>query len=64
MTVHARRADQAQALAESLGVTAGEWPPPAGSWDVLVNCTPLGERGSATSRRFRASSCQGRWSTT
>jgi shikimate 5-dehydrogenase len=20
----------------------GAWPPPAGSWDLLVNCTPLG----------------------
>ena len=24
---------------------AGEWPPAAGSWDVLVNCTPLGGAG-------------------
>ncbi len=45
VTVHARRADQSHALAESLRVTAGEWPPRAGSWDVLVNCTPLGGAG-------------------
>jgi 3-dehydroquinate dehydratase / shikimate dehydrogenase len=45
VTVYARRADQARTLAESLAATAGEWPPVAGSWDVLVNCTPLGGVG-------------------
>ena len=25
-----------------MGVDAGPWPPAARSWDVLVNCTPLG----------------------
>jgi len=42
VTVSARRPDQAKALAQSLGATAGEWPPSPGLWDVLVNCTPLG----------------------
>ena len=42
VTVHARRNDQAQEIAASLGVDAGPWPPAARSWDVLVNCTPLG----------------------
>jgi shikimate 5-dehydrogenase len=46
VSVHARRAEQARALAQSLGVTAGEWPPAAGSWDLLVNCTPLGGVGA------------------
>jgi 3-dehydroquinate dehydratase/shikimate dehydrogenase len=45
VTVYARRRDQAQELAQSLGAGAGEWPPSAGSWDVLVNCTPLGGAG-------------------
>jgi 3-dehydroquinate dehydratase/shikimate dehydrogenase len=45
VTVYARRADQARTLAESLAATAGEWPPVAGSWDVLVNCTPIGGAG-------------------
>ena len=45
VTVHARRAEPARGLASSLGVRAGEWPPPAGSWDLLVNCTPLGGVG-------------------
>ncbi|MBI2829393.1 MAG: type I 3-dehydroquinate dehydratase [Acidobacteria bacterium] len=42
ITVHARRQDQAQEVAASTGVEAGPWPPAARSWDVLVNCTPLG----------------------
>ena len=41
VTVHARRRDQAGALA-ALGATAGEWPPTRGSWDLLVNTTPVG----------------------
>lgn len=42
VVVHARRAAQASEVAASLGVQAGPWPPVAGSWDMLVNCTPLG----------------------
>ncbi len=42
VTVHARRTTQADALAEALRVRSGPWPPPPGSWDLLVNCTPIG----------------------
>ena len=42
VTVHARRGLRAKELADSLGVDAGPWPPAARSWDLLVNCTPLG----------------------
>jgi 3-dehydroquinate dehydratase/shikimate dehydrogenase len=45
VTVYARRYEQARQLAQSLGAAAGEWPPAAGSWDLLVNCTPLGGVG-------------------
>jgi 3-dehydroquinate dehydratase / shikimate dehydrogenase len=45
VTVYARRPEQAQQLARELDAAAGAWPPPAGSWDVLVNCTPLGGAG-------------------
>jgi 3-dehydroquinate dehydratase / shikimate dehydrogenase len=45
VTVYARRPEQAQQLAQELDASVGEWPPPAGSWDVLVNCTPLGGAG-------------------
>jgi shikimate dehydrogenase/3-dehydroquinate dehydratase type I len=42
VTVHARRTAQAAEVGASCGAGVGEWPPPAGSWDLLVNCTPLG----------------------
>ena len=42
VTVHARRQEQATNIAASLGAGAGPWPPARGSWDLLVNCTPLG----------------------
>lgn len=42
VTVHARRQEQAEALAADCGVGAGAWPPAPGSWDVAVNCTPAG----------------------
>ena len=41
VTTYARRREQAETLAD-LGATAGDWPPPPGSWDVLVNTTPVG----------------------
>jgi 3-dehydroquinate dehydratase / shikimate dehydrogenase len=40
-TICARRVEQARHVA-ALGADVGTWPPPPGSWDVLVNCTPLG----------------------
>jgi 3-dehydroquinate dehydratase / shikimate dehydrogenase len=45
VTVHARRADQAQTVAQQGGGEPGAWPPAPGSWDLLVNCTPLGGAG-------------------
>ncbi|HEY3092082.1 MAG TPA: type I 3-dehydroquinate dehydratase [Vicinamibacterales bacterium] len=42
VTVHARRREQADDVAAGCGAEPGAWPPPAGSWDLLVNCTPLG----------------------
>lgn len=41
VTVCARRTDQARDVA-ALGAEIGDWPPRPRSWDVLVNCTPLG----------------------
>jgi shikimate dehydrogenase len=40
-TVCARRTEQAREVA-ALGADVAAWPPHPGSWDVLVNCTPLG----------------------
>jgi 3-dehydroquinate dehydratase/shikimate dehydrogenase len=41
ITIHARRPEQAAQVAE-LGGAVGPWPPAPGSWDLLVNTTPLG----------------------
>lgn len=40
--VHARQREEAAAVAEACGGTTGPWPPEAGSWDLLVNATPVG----------------------
>ncbi len=42
VTISARRREAAQAVAELARGVAGEFPPPAGSWDVLVNATSAG----------------------
>ncbi len=42
VTIHARREAQAADVAQAMRVSSGAWPPPAGSWDLLVNTTPLG----------------------
>jgi 3-dehydroquinate dehydratase/shikimate dehydrogenase len=42
VSVHARRAEQANEGARAFGAVAASLPPAPGSWDLLVNCTPLG----------------------
>lgn len=41
-TVSARRQDAAEALASLWGAGVGAFPPARGSWDLLVNTTPVG----------------------
>jgi shikimate dehydrogenase len=42
VTVHARDAAKAAVVAGLVGGSVGSYPPAAGSWDLLVNCTPVG----------------------
>jgi 3-dehydroquinate dehydratase/shikimate dehydrogenase len=42
VTLHARDRERAATVAAATGASVGGWPPPAGSWDLLVNCTPVG----------------------
>lgn len=42
LALAARRTDAATALAAEMGVEVAPWPPPPGSWDLLVNATPAG----------------------
>ena len=48
VTIHGRRKEQAAEVGVACGAPVGEWPPPAGSWDLLVNCTPLGGPAART----------------
>lgn len=45
VTASARRAEAATEIARLAGGTVGTWPPRAGSWDVLVNATPVAKDG-------------------
>jgi 3-dehydroquinate dehydratase/shikimate dehydrogenase len=40
--IHARTRARADELARVLAVESGPYPPEPGSWDLLVNCTPVG----------------------
>jgi 3-dehydroquinate dehydratase / shikimate dehydrogenase len=60
VTVHARREEQAQALAADFSVTSGPYPPESGSWDILVNCTPLGGAARRLESPMRADRLSGR----
>lgn len=42
VTLHARDSSKAHEVARETGARAGSWPPARESWDLLVNCTPLG----------------------
>ena len=42
VTVCARRVDRARIVADLVGGAVGAVPPPPGSWDLLVNTTPVG----------------------
>jgi len=42
VTIYARDGAKAQEVAMTASAASGTMPPPAGSWDLLVNCTPVG----------------------
>ena len=42
VTVHARTREKAEDVAAASGVGVGSWPPDPGTWDLLVNTTPVG----------------------
>lgn len=42
--IAARRGDAARTVAHAVGAAVAEWPPRRGSWDLLVNATPVGSR--------------------
>jgi 3-dehydroquinate dehydratase / shikimate dehydrogenase len=42
VSVHARDRVKAEAIAALTSAQVGSWPPAPGSWDLLINCTPIG----------------------
>ena len=42
MSVYARNEQRASDVAALVSGSVGTWPPARGSWDLLVNCTPIG----------------------
>jgi 3-dehydroquinate dehydratase/shikimate dehydrogenase len=44
VAICARRPDRAREAADTVGAETVDWPASAGSWDVLVNATPVGSR--------------------
>ena len=44
ISVHARNRKRAEDVAMLISGNVGTWPVEAGSWDLLINCTPVGMR--------------------
>jgi 3-dehydroquinate dehydratase/shikimate dehydrogenase len=60
VTVHARDRQGAEKVAMMVSGRTGEWPLQAGSWDLLVNCTPVGMHPRADQTPVPASALTGR----
>jgi len=60
VTIHARHHGQADEIASLTSVTAGEFPPTRGSWDVLVNATSAGMYPSVDATPIAAADLTGR----
>jgi 3-dehydroquinate dehydratase/shikimate dehydrogenase len=59
VTLCARRTDRAEAVARLSGARVAPWPPAAGSWDILVNATPVGTHPQVERSPLPASSLDG-----
>jgi len=60
VSVCARHPAAAQAVARLANGRVGTWPPEARSWDLLVNCTPVGMRPHGTESPLAATALTGR----
>jgi shikimate dehydrogenase len=60
VTVHARSSASAAEVARLVDGRCGDWPPPAGTWDLLVNCTPVGMHPRPEQSPVPASTLTGR----
>jgi 3-dehydroquinate dehydratase/shikimate dehydrogenase len=61
VTIYARNPAKARDVATTSATGSGEMPPAPGSWDVLVNCTPVGMYPHANATPLDASLLTGRY---
>ena len=61
VSVHARNRARAEELAITASGSAGPMPPEPGSWDVLVNCTPVGMFPNIDATPVEAAALTGRY---
>jgi 3-dehydroquinate dehydratase / shikimate dehydrogenase len=61
VTLHARDRRQAETVAMLTSSSVGPWPPPPDSWDLLVNCTPIGMHPHGDHTPMRAEELTGRY---
>ncbi len=61
VTVYARDLAKAKGVAMTASASAATFPPPAGSWDLLVNCTPVGMYPGTDDTPLNASLLTGRF---
>jgi 3-dehydroquinate dehydratase/shikimate dehydrogenase len=59
--LHARNHRQAEEVAKLAQVEVGPWPPEPGTWDMLVNCTPVGMRPLVDQTPVPATQLTGRY---
>lgn len=59
--LHARNRHQAEETAMLTSVELGPWPPEPGSWDLLINCTPVGMSPHAEETPIPADQLTGRY---
>ena len=59
--LHARNREQAEETAMLTSAEIGPWPPEPGSWDLLINCTPIGMYPSVGETPLAAEHLTGRY---
>lgn len=59
--VHARNRQQAEEAGMLTPVELGPWPPEPGSWDLLINCTPIGMYPNVDDTPIAAEQLTGRY---
>jgi shikimate dehydrogenase len=61
VTVHARDRKRAEEVAVTASAAVGPYPPAPGTWDLLVNCTPIGMYPNADATPMESAALTGRY---